>query len=74
MWQNDASGPHAFCRYASYLMDCYGQPDDGLVILQAGDATASFAYTPGGTDFTFDAGNGSDPFQTTLPPITPVPF
>ena len=57
-------------------MSFYGQPDDGLMTLQADGATASFAYTPGGTVFTFDAGNGSDPFETNLPPIVnfPVPF
>ena len=74
MWENDASGPHASCRWTSNLMDCYGQPDDGLATLQAGDATASFAYTPGGTTFTFDAGDGSAVFQTTLPPIIAGPI
>jgi hypothetical protein len=68
-WDNDASGEYSNCRYSSNPLTCYGQPQSGSITLQADGATASFAYTPGGTAFTFDAGDGSAVFETTLAPI-----
>ena len=68
-WEEDASGDPAYCRGTSNPIACYGQPENGTITLQAAGATASYALTPGGTLFTFDAGNGSGVFQTVLPPF-----
>ncbi|UCG38956.1 MAG: hypothetical protein JSV00_01610 [bacterium] len=65
-WDDDASGLPSSCRYWSDLFACYGWPDDGWITLEAGGATASFAFTTGGGTFTFDAGDGSAVYQTTL--------
>ena len=67
-WENDAGGEPLFCRGYSNPFECYGQPDQGTLTLQADGATASWAYTPGGTLYTFDAGNGAGVFQTVFPP------
>lgn len=69
-WNHDAS-TRGSCRYWGNIFDCYGWPHDGLVTLEADGASASFAFTPTGGTFTFDAGNGSDPFETTLSPPSP---
>ena len=67
-WDNDAQDGPSYCRGSSSIASCYGWPDDGLITIEAGDAAASYAFTPGGATFTFDAGDGSDPFQTTFQP------
>ena len=67
-WVNDALDGPNFCRGTSNPASCYGWPDDGSVTLTADGASASFAYTPTGGTFTFDAGDGSSVFETNLVP------
>ena len=68
-WDREAPDNPAYCRGASNILACYAQPESGLITLQADGATASYAFTPGGGMFTFDAGDGSAVFQTDLAPI-----
>jgi len=67
-WDNDALNGPSYCRGNSDIASCYGWPDDGLITIEAGDATASYAFTPSGATFTFDAGDGSAVFQTNFGP------
>jgi hypothetical protein len=67
-WNYEAPGTHGSCRHDRNLVYCYGWPEDGSITLEADGASASFAFTPSGGTFTFDAGNGSDPFETNLVP------
>jgi len=67
-WDNDALDAPSHCRGTSNPASCYDWPDDGLITLAADGASASFAYTPTGGTFTFDAGDGSSVFETNLEP------
>ncbi|MDF1525062.1 MAG: hypothetical protein RRA15_10705 [bacterium] len=68
-WYRDALDAPSYCRGTSNPVNCYGWPDDGSVTLTADGASASFAYTPTGGTFAFDAGDDSAVFETNLVPL-----
>ncbi len=68
-WDHDAT-TRGSCRY-SEIFRCYGWPESGSITLGSDGASAAFAFTPTGGTFTFDAGDGSAPFETNIVPPSP---